>query len=149
MPKVLVVQELISLLKMQQILGAAMITIGIIMFILRPILQGDEAPLTSADGDKKELDNQRKMSALKGLRDAEYDYHSGKLDEEDFQALRLEMASEVLGVIEKSDKANDAEIEEEIRRVREGLSAGLVCLGCGEVNKKGSHFCSQCGAQLP
>ena len=42
-----------------------------------------------------------------------------------------------------------AEIEEEIRRVREGLSAGLVCLGCGEVNKKGSYFCGQCGAQLP
>lgn len=134
---------------MEQILGAALITLGVILFILRPVLQGDEAPLSSNDGGKTALDAQKKMSALKGLRDAEYDYHSGKLDKEDFQSLRLEMATEALEVIEESDHQGlDADIEVEIQRVREGLDAGLTCLSCGEVNRKGSHFCGQCGSTL-
>ena len=131
---------------MEQIAGSVLITIGVILFILRPVLHGDEAPLTSTDGGKDELDSQKKISALKGLRDAEYDYHSGKLDEEDFQSLRLEMASEVLGSIKGTESGPDVEVE--IQRVRAGLAAGSTCLACGEVNRNGSNFCGQCGSTL-
>ncbi|HIF39261.1 MAG TPA: hypothetical protein EYQ69_08780 [Gemmatimonadetes bacterium] len=133
---------------MVQVLGAALITIGVILFVLRPVLQGDEATLTSSDGGKTELDAQKKMIALKGLRDAEYDYQSGKLDKEDFQSLRLEMASEVLEIMEEVGRELHADVEMEIQRVREGLDAGLTCLSCGEVNRKGSYFCGQCGSTL-
>ena len=133
---------------MQQVLGAVLITVGVILFVLRPILQGDQAPLTSADGGQDELDAQKKKSALKGLRDAEYDYYSGKLDEEDFEFLKQEMASEVLGAMRRIGNQSNHEIEAEIRAVRKGLDAGLTCLFCGEVNSKGSNFCGQCGSQL-
>ena len=49
---------------MQQVLGAVLITVGVILFVLRPILQGDQAPLTSPDGGQDELDAQKKKSAL-------------------------------------------------------------------------------------
>jgi hypothetical protein len=133
---------------MQQVLGAVLITVGVILFVLRPILQGDQAPLTSPDGDQDELDAQKKNSALKGLRDAQYDYYSGKLDEEDFQSLKQEMASEVLGAMRRIGNQSNYEIETEIRAVRKGLDAGLTCLLCGEVNSEGSNFCGQCGSQL-
>ncbi len=133
---------------MQQVLGAILITVGVILFVLRPILQGEEAPLTSEDGGKDELAAQKRKRALMGLRDAEYDYHSGKLDHQDFLALKQEMASEVLGTIKGNEDERDADIEEEIRMVRKGLEAGLTCLLCGQVNGKGSKFCGQCGSKL-
>ena len=85
---------------------------------------------------------------MKGLRDAEYDYYSGKLDEEDFEFLKQEMASEVLGAMRRIGNQSNHEIEAEIRAVRNGLDAGLTCLFCGEVNSKGSNVCGQCGSQL-
>ena len=69
------------------IVGVTLVAAGVILFVMMPVLRGDWATLKSPDDEVTEVDA-RKQAALRGLRDAEYDFRSGKLDEVDFQALK-------------------------------------------------------------
>ncbi len=141
------------------VLGAALLTIGVMLFLLIPILRGEWASFQRADHEPTEVDA-RKHVALKGLRDAEYDFRSGKLAEDDYQQLKAEMSREALEAMEahKAETANglpsDAAepegdpLEEEISRARRGLAEGRTCSGCGHVNVGGSRFCVGCGGPL-
>ncbi len=141
------------------VLGAALLTIGVVLFLLIPILRGESASFQRTDQEPTEVDA-RKRVALKGLRDAEYDYRSGKLDEDDYRELKAEMSREALEAMEEakaqavesqpSDPAGLAEnlLEEEIERARRGLAEGRTCSECGHVNVQGSRFCAGCGHPL-
>ncbi len=50
----------------------------------------------------------RKQNALRGLRDAEYDYRSGKIDEADYQVLKSDLARQALEAMQEEDGAGDA-----------------------------------------
>ena len=117
-------------------------------FILLPLLRGGEARIDSDPGDLKEEDAKKK-ALLFALRDVEYDFATGKLDDRDYQSLKSELAHEALAVMETPEAAEAAlaseALEAEIRRVREGLREGTTCRRCGRVNDSGSQFCSRCG----
>ena len=133
------------------IVGAALLTIGVIHFLLIPILRGEWASFQRSDEEPTEVEARQRV-ALKGLRDAEYDYRSGKLDEDDYRALKAEMSREALAAMEegKSDPALSEvdPLEEEISRARRGLAEGRTCHECGHVNAEGSRFCAACGHPL-
>jgi hypothetical protein len=104
------------------------------------------------------------------LRDAEFDHATGKLGEEDYQALRAELSTEAMEAIRheeglsdpggaaaepEPERAEDGEsragaehLEDEIAAVRAGLKAGTTCTACGHVNRGGSNFCTTCGRPL-
>ena len=116
------------------IVGAALLTVGVILFLLIPILRGERASFQRSDEEPTEVEA-RKRVALKGLRDAEYDYRSGKLDEDDYRVLKAEMSREALAAMEEG-KADPSlsqvdPLEEEISRARRGLAEGRTCPECG------------------
>lgn len=150
------------------LVAAGLLAAAVVLFVLHPLVKGLEAPLEHADDDpvRVELEHRRRV-ALGALRDAEYDFATGKLDEDDYRHLRGELAREALALLEREgpDERSDAApgegteedvaarrsldpLEAEIARIRTGLREGRTCRSCAHVNPAGSRFCGRCGASL-
>lgn len=135
-------------------LGVALVTAAVIVFILQPVVKGIHASLEREDDELTETEARKRM-ALLGLRDVEYDFLAGKLDDEDYRSLKSELTAEALAALEADEAARDAavatsedDLEEEIARMREGLRSTCVCPVCAHANEEGSRFCSACGHSL-
>jgi hypothetical protein len=129
-------------------LGAVFLVGAVVALILEPLVTGRAAPMVRSDDERTDAEAERRVKLL-ALRDVEYDYAMGKLDERDYRALRRELSAEALAALDRSDDdAATLRIEEEIARVRAGLKNGATCSSCGYVNRAGSRFCSTCGGAL-
>ena len=137
--------------------GVALVTAAVLLFLLQPVVKGLHASLDRDDDELTETEA-RKRVALLALRDVEYDYLAGKLDEADYRSLKAELTAEALAALEADEAARDgggpdadgpADLEAEIARARARLSPGtLVCRSCSFGNEEGSRFCSACGSAL-
>jgi len=136
-------------------LGAALVAAAAVLFILQPIARGLHASLDRKADELTETEA-RKRVALLALRDVEYDFLAGKLDEDDYRSLKGELTAEALSALEADEEwraqhgggAPVEDLEAEIARVRAGLRMGTTCTTCGFANDDGSRFCSSCGASL-
>jgi len=136
------------------LLGVALVAAAVLLFIMQPVVRGLHASLDREDDELTETEA-RKRVALLALRDVEYDFLAGKLDEQDYRSLKSELTAEALAALAADEAARaigagagDAEIEAEVARIREELRSGVLCLECGFANEEGSRFCSACGSPL-
>jgi hypothetical protein len=134
--------------------GVGLVVAAVLLFIMQPVVKGVYASLEREDDELTETEA-RKRVALLALRDVEYDFLAGKLDERDYRSLKSELTAEALAALEADEAARagggttvDPEVEREIARIREGLKSGVVCADCGFTNEPGSRFCSACGDAL-
>lgn len=159
------------------IVGVTLVAAGVILFVMLPLFRGDWASLERSDDEVTEVDA-RKQAALRGLRDAEYDYRSGKIDQEDYHLLKSDLGRQALQALDEehapglaadaaapeaekrskgpsskpanrsSSKSSGDDLEAEIVRVRKGLAEGRTCPACGHLNVVESRFCTSCGGGL-
>ena len=136
------------------VVGAVLLILAVVLFILQPMLSGRSASLHREMDEPTEAESRRRVTLL-ALRDVEYDRATGKLDEVDYQTLRKELAVEALTALERVDSETAAgpggappALEDEISRLRSGLRSGTTCSACGSGNEDGSSFCAYCGAPL-
>ena len=153
------------------IVGVTLVAAGVILFVMLPVLRGDWATMERSDDEVTEVDA-RKQAALRGLRDAEYDLRSGKIDQADYQLLKSDLARQALEAMQEESIAHPAadeatprdatakpaegaapdpagdSLEAEIALVRKGLAEGRTCHGCGHLNVEESRFCTGCGGRL-
>ena len=159
------------------IVGVILVSTGVILFVMLPVLRGDWAAMGRSDAEVTEVDA-RKQAALRGLRDAEYDLRSGKIDQEDYQVIKSDLARQALEAMgeesagdhaadegtptdeaakpskgsaakgAKSSAYDNDPLEAEIERVRKGMAEGRTCSECGHLNVKKSRFCTSCGGRL-
>jgi len=132
----------------------AYVEAAVVLFIMQQVVKGLHASLEREDDELNETEA-RKRVALLALRDVEYDFLDGKLDEKDYRSLKSELTAEALAALEADEAARasgggaaDPGVEAEIARIREGLRSGVLCDDCGFTNEKGSRFCSACGHAL-
>ena len=142
---------------MSTLLLALLLAGGAVFLILEPLLTGESAP-TERDDDELTDAQHRKRIALLGLRDVEYDFHAGKLDEDDYRSQKAKLSAEALEAMDlELGEAQErgargrarAEVEAEIAALRTSLREGVVCGQCGELNSRSARFCGSCGAALP
>jgi hypothetical protein len=133
-------------------LGVALVAAAVVIFLVQPVAKGIHASLDREDDEMTDTEA-RKRVALLALRDVEYDFLAGKLDEDDYRSLKSELTAEALAALEaddaaKSGVAGDPDLEAEIAAIRVGLRSGLPCSECAYTNEAGSRFCSACGQPL-
>ncbi|MBT8487377.1 MAG: zinc ribbon domain-containing protein, partial [Gemmatimonadetes bacterium] len=85
-------------------LGVALVAAAVVLFILQPVVRGLHASLEREDDELTETEA-RKRVALLALRDVEYDFLSGKLDEDDYRSLKAELTAEALAALEADEAA--------------------------------------------
>ncbi len=139
---------------MTMILGSVLIAGAVVLFILQPVVKGLHASLEREEDELTDTEA-RKRVALLALRDVEYDFLAGKLDENDYRSLKAELTAEALAALEADEAARggdaataETDLEAEIAVIRAGLAAGELCDTCGYALEEGSRFCSSCGAAL-
>ena len=135
------------------IAGAVLLVAAVMLFLLHPMLTGRRASLQWEEDEPTEAEARRRVTLL-ALRDVEYDYATGKLGAEDYQALKRELAAEALAALTVAEaetaahSASAPQLEDEIARLRGGLDLGTTCAVCGSSNDVHSRFCAYCGVPL-
>jgi hypothetical protein len=125
------------------VLLSALLASAAALWVIRPIWLRRTAVLTDAAPGSLLDAEARRRSTLAALKDLEYDYLGGKLDEPDYRAQRERLSLEALSAMRAAEAAQDA-----LRAEGAAASAGEPPHACGFVNPPGSRFCAGCGKRL-
>ncbi len=112
--------------------------IGYPLFVEPRTVEGVE------EGDEYHKLISAKESALVALKDLDFDYKTGKLDDEDYQKLKAQYESEAVSVLKQIDEAGKGGQKE----IRQSKQQGRFCTSCGTKASPDDAFCSSCGKPL-
>lgn len=109
---------------------------GILAVLIVAVLVGSVMEREAPDERVADMGpEERKEAAIEGLREIEFDYKTGKLLKDDYEALRSRYAALALGARDAIASQPDAH--------------GGRCHACAATIESGSRFCPQCGAEQP
>jgi hypothetical protein len=111
-----------------------------------------------SDHDTERLLLQKEM-LYGAIRDLDFDFQTGKVDQKDYTELRQQLEREALQILRQLDAADplvalDQEIEQHVltlRRHRASTVCGSrreACCDCGALLENGENFCPSCGQAL-
>ena len=127
------------------ILMAAILT-GIGVFVAQPFFRPRPENILAdeyADTPMQHLLS-RKDSIYTALKELEFDFSTGKLSDEDYEALREKFSGEAADVLMQID-----EVEADAKKPAKSKKAAAgACETCGFKIKPGDRFCKSCGSQL-
>ena len=134
---------------MTLLLLSALLATVVGVLVVRPVVARRTAVLADAAPGSLLDAEARRRSTLAALKDLEYDYLGGKLDQADYLAQRERLGYEALAAIRAAESAQAAAGE----GVVDGVvvpSAGMerITHTCGFVNPPASRFCAGCGKRL-
>jgi len=137
---------------------AVLVAVGMAIYIALPLLSAETAggslPVdVTVLGDLK----RRRLVVYDNLQDLEFEFQSGKIAREDYEALRANYLGEATALMAATQEAeqlkeNDAMIEREVaarraqRKVQ--IKEEYSCPACGYENPLPVKFCGECGARI-
>jgi hypothetical protein len=138
---------------------AVLISVGMAVYIIFPLLSAETAGASLPQditllGDLK----RRRLVVYDNLQDLEFEFQSGKIARQDYEALRTNYLGEAAGLMAATQEAelvkqDDAVVEREIaaRRVERRAQPKIeyTCPACGYENPLPVKFCGECGARIP
>lgn len=144
------------------ILTGFALLVAAIPFIISPFLRDERRKLRPAPRQKVNIEK-RKTEALHALSDLDFDYSTGKVTQEDYEILRLQLVAEAGSLIEtvrqeqdESEKLIQAQairqekddLEELIHARRETFRKDETCAHCGGRIQALDQYCPGCGTAL-
>jgi len=93
------------------------------------------------------------------IRDLDFDFQTGKVDQKDYAELRQQLEREAVQILRQLDAADplvalDHEIEQQVLALRRHSILTVrgpsreFCFGCGTPLENGENFCPCCGQAL-
>ena len=114
-------------------------------FVIRPVVARRDAMLVDlASGAQLDAEARRRV-ALASLKELDYDFLGGKLDEADYRAQKQRLSLEALAAMRAAEVAGLG-AGDAVDGVR--VAAGPDRHACGVLNPPLSRFCAGCGARL-
>lgn len=154
---------------------AAVVSLAALWYVIQPLLDPSPAPPMVEDDRLTELMAQ-KDTVLKSIKDLEFDYHVGKLSDEDFERFNLRLRRQAIGLIQQIEKlapetaSMDEQLEMLIERKRKVKQTAPVnghlpapvarpavpptgaparfCTECGQAAAPEHKFCANCGSPI-
>lgn len=154
------------------VLVAILISFVAIYYAVSPLLQPGQSTLLAEDDRMLDLLG-RKDSTLQAIKDLEFDYRVGKIDQADFQRLDSRLRRQAIGLIQQIERLapETASLDEELERIiaqfRQPVASGgdevapedredapvaqatRFCTTCGKPLEAGHKFCAYCGTPVP
>jgi hypothetical protein len=149
-------------------IGLAIVVAAVaIYYVAWPLLQ-EQRSLQSTDDDALGELIARKDTVLLNIKEVEFDYRTGKLNEEDYQRYNVRLRQQAVSLIKQIEKLApdigdlDSELEAEIaaeRQVKSRPAAAPVaqpvtagparfCHHCGVTISEDDNFCAACGTKV-
>lgn len=143
------------------ILAAFVVAALAIVYVAWPLLRPIRLVLSDDDSPLAEL-LQRKDTLLLSIKELEFDYHTGKLSQEDYQRLDQRLRQQAIALLRQIEQAAphttqlDEELEAAIQRQRRvtdrvvnvAEKSQLHCPQCRAAVGRADKFCPQCGQKL-
>lgn len=138
---------------------ALLIAVGLAVFVAAPLLSAGAVANGNLPVDVTLLGDlkRRRLVVYDNLKDLEFEFRSGKIAPEDYQALKENYLGEAAALLLAAQEAeelkqDDAMIEREVaaRRARRSAAASREhgCPKCGFENPWAVKFCGECGARM-
>ena len=120
-------------------------------FIFYPLFKQKSRSLNSGGDEEIQELYSRRDTAYSTLKELEFDFQSGNLNEEDYRELEVRYKGKAISILKEIDHLKggnevEAEIEKQIQELRK--TKGQFCPQCGAKCQKDARFCSQCGKSL-
>jgi hypothetical protein len=154
---------------------AALLSLLATFFAISPLLRPGRASLVVEDDKLVELLG-RKDSVLQAIKDLEFDYHVGKISQEDYERLDQRLRRQAIVLLQQIEKVApaSASLDEQLEgiiaqfrqtaRVSTPATNGVppaapvvppavgesarFCTQCGKPAEAGHKFCAYCGAPI-
>lgn len=136
------------------VIACALLALGALGFTLF-VRERDIPPALAENPEVKHLE-QRRQVLYDNLKDLQFEYHQGKLSEEDYQSLKSGFLYDLAGVMDALERERQKEEKprKETRAAAQEKPKGRVvsetlrCPSCNSENLFANRFCGQCGQPL-
>jgi hypothetical protein len=150
------------------VLICALLAVGAIGFTL--FVREQDIPAAAEENPELKQLEDRKQVLYENLKDLQFEYHQGKLSDEDYQSLKQGFLYDLAGVMDSIERLearrpkrpqpsvpSETSVSSESSRKQErperqaavAVSVAIVtCPSCGGANSSGNRFCGHCGKAL-
>jgi hypothetical protein len=117
---------------------------AILIYIGWPLYRPETAAVTAVgEGDDYHKLLYKKDASLMAIKDLEFDYKTGKIDEDDYRELKKSFESNAVAILKAIDQVKKGG-NVSPQDGSESKAAGF-CSSCGNMLNSGDLFCPQCG----
>lgn len=137
-----------------------LMAIGLVICVGEPLVQRvSYKPYGREDNEAVQSLVLQKEMLYVAIRDLDFDFRTGKVDQKDYDELRRQLESEAVHILRQLEAVDplvafDNEVERQVLGLRRHRTSAVrgsgqeVCPSCGARLESGDNFCPACGQAL-